>query len=121
MVSRPCRRHIPHRPPSHSPRHSLAALAATRPRAALTAAAAARAARRYAHWGTLVLLITAGVDGVKGLGYWDKGCALGGGGGARVRTRAPHATPHRPSHLSPGGASRRLCAAGGRRLNLPSR
>ena len=75
MVSRPCRRHIPR----HSlHRHSLAALAATRPRATLTAAAAARAARRYAHWGTLVLLITAGVDGVKGLGYWDKGCALGG-------------------------------------------
>jgi len=94
VVSRPCRRHIPHRPPSHSPRHSLAALAATRPRAALTAAAAARAARRYAHWGTLVLLITAGVDGVKGLGYWDKGCALGGGGGTRVRTRAPHARRH---------------------------
>ena len=95
MVRRTARSSHPSPLPSPLPRHRICGHVP----AALTAAAA-RAARRYAHWGTLVLLITAGVDGVKGLGYWDKGCAQGGGGGTRVRTRAAHATgPHRPAHL----------------------
>ena len=95
MVRRTARSSHPSPLPSPLPRHRICCHVP----AALTAAAA-RAARRYAHSGTLVLLITAGVDGVKGLGYWDKGCAQGGGGGTRVRTRAAHATgPHRPAHL----------------------
>ena len=95
MVRRTARSSHPSPLPSPLPRHRICGHVP----AALTSAAA-RAARRYAHEGTLVLLITAGVDGVKGLGYWDKGCAQGGGGGTRVRTRAAHATgPHRPAHL----------------------
>ena len=81
MVRRTARSSHPSPLPSPLPRHRICCHFS----AALTAAAV-RAARRYAHLGTLVLLITAGVDGVKGLGYWDKGCAQGGGGGTRVRT-----------------------------------